>query len=163
MRRVSPAIGLICLLILAGCYSSSRPPRIGTAAPDFTVKDEDRQVTLSHLRGQIVVLNFWATWCPPCVEETPSLLEMQRSMKDKGVVVLAVSVDVDDAAYHRFLKEHHVDLLTVRDSEQKSNSLYGTFRFPESYVIDRHGVLRRKFIGPVDWNSPDITQFLSRL
>lgn len=163
VRRVSPAIGLICLLILAGCYSSSRPPRIGTAAPDFTVKDEDRQVTLSHLRGQIVVLNFWATWCPPCVEETPSLLEMQRSMKDKGVVVLAVSVDVDDAAYHRFLKEHHVDLLTVRDSEQKSNSLYGTFRFPESYVIDRHGVLRRKFIGPVDWNSPDITQFLSRL
>jgi cytochrome c biogenesis protein CcmG/thiol:disulfide interchange protein DsbE len=163
VRRVSPAVGLICLLILAGCYSGSRPPRIGTAAPDFTVKDEDRQVTLSHLRGQIVVLNFWATWCPPCVEETPSLLEMQRRMKDKGVVVLAVSVDVDDAAYHRFLKEHNVDLLTVRDSEQKSNSLYGTFRFPESYVIDRHGVLRRKFIGPVDWNSPDITQFLSRL
>jgi peroxiredoxin len=88
---------------------------------------------------------------------------MQRRMKEKGVVVLAVSVDVDDAAYHRFLKEHNVDLLTVRDSEQKSNRLYGTFRFPETYVIDRQGVLRRKFIGPVDWNSPDITQFLSRL
>jgi len=163
VRRYFPAIGLIGLLILAGCYSSGRPPRIGTAAPDFTVKDEDRQVTLSQLRGQVVVLNFWATWCPPCVEETPSLLEMQRRMKDQGVVVLAVSVDVDDAAYHRFLKEHNVDLLTVRDTEQKSNSLYGTFRYPETYVIDRHGVLRRKFIGPVDWNSPDITQFLSRL
>ena len=163
MRRFFPAIGLLCLLIYAGCYVSSRPPRIGTSAPDFTVKDGDRQVTLSQLRGQVVVLNFWATWCPPCVEETPSLLEMQRRMKDKGVVVLAVSVDVDDAAYHRFLKDHSVDLLTVRDNEQKSNRLYGTFRFPESYVIDRQGVLRRKFIGPVDWNSPDITQFLSRL
>jgi cytochrome c biogenesis protein CcmG, thiol:disulfide interchange protein DsbE len=84
-------------------------------------------------------------------------------MKDKGVVVLAISLDADDAAYHRFLKEHNVDLLTVRDNDQKSNNLYGTFRFPETYVIDRNGVLRRKFIGPVDWNSPDITQFLSRL
>ena len=163
MRVIFPAIGLSLLLTLGGCYSGSRPPRIGTTAPDFTVKDEDRQITLSQLRGQIVVLNFWATWCPPCVEETPSLLEMQRRMKDRGVVVLAVSVDADDAAYHRFLKEHNVDLLTVRDNDQKSNNLYGTFRFPESYVIDRTGVLRRKFIGPVDWNSADITQFLSRL
>jgi cytochrome c biogenesis protein CcmG/thiol:disulfide interchange protein DsbE len=163
VRRFFPAIGLSLLLILASCYSGSRPPRIGTVAPDFTVKDSDRQITLSQLRGQIVVLNFWATWCPPCVEETPSLVEMQRRMKDKGVVVLAVSVDADADAYHRFLKDHNVDLLTVRDKDQKSNNLYGTFRFPESYVIDRKGVLRRKFIGPVDWNSPDITQFLSRL
>jgi cytochrome c biogenesis protein CcmG, thiol:disulfide interchange protein DsbE len=164
VRRIVSSIGLgLLLTLLAGCYSGSRPPRIGTSAPDFTVKDADRQVTLSQLRGQIVVLNFWATWCPPCVEETPSLLEMQRRMKDKGVVVLAISLDADDAAYHRFLKEHNVDLLTVRDNDQKSNNLYGTFRFPETYVIDRNGVLRRKFIGPVDWNSPDITQFLSRL
>jgi cytochrome c biogenesis protein CcmG, thiol:disulfide interchange protein DsbE len=164
VRRIVSSIGLgLLLTLLAACYSGSRPPRIGTSAPDFTVKDADRQVTLSQLRGQIVVLNFWATWCPPCVEETPSLLEMQRRMKDKGVVVLAISLDADDAAYHRFLKEHNVDLLTVRDNDQKSNNLYGTFRFPETYVIDRNGVLRRKFIGPVDWNSPDITQFLSRL
>jgi cytochrome c biogenesis protein CcmG, thiol:disulfide interchange protein DsbE len=164
VRRIVLSVGLsLLLVILAGCYSGSRPPRIGTSAPDFTVQDADRQITLSKLRGQIVVLNFWATWCPPCVEETPSLLEMQRRMKDRGVVVLAISLDADDAAYHRFLKEHNVDLLTVRDNDQKSNNLYGTFRFPETYVIDRNGVLRRKFIGPVDWNSPDITQFLSRL
>ena len=153
----------MALAFLTACYSGARPPRIGTPAPDFTVKDADRQVTLSQLRGRVVVLNFWATWCPPCVEETPSLVQMQQKLKDKGVVVLAVSVDADDAAYKRFLKDHSVDLLTVRDADQKSNNLYGTIRFPETYVIDRQGVVRRKFIGAVDWNSPDITEYLTKL
>jgi len=120
-------------------------------------------VTLSQLRGQVVVLNFWATWCPPCVEETPSLLQMQQRLKDKGVTVLAVSVDADESAYRRFLKDHNVNLLTVRDVDQKSNNLYGTIRFPETYIIDRKGVVRRKFIGAVDWNSPEITDFLTKL
>jgi peroxiredoxin len=156
---------LVCavLLALSGCYSGSRPPRIGTAAPDFTVQDADRSVTLSSLRGKVVVLNFWATWCPPCVEEMPSLLQMQRKMKDKGVTVLAVSVDEDPGAYHKFLIDHGVDFLTVRDADQKSNNLYGTFRFPETYVIDKNGVMRRKFIGPVDWTQPEVVEFLSKL
>src|SRR5262249_49192322 len=118
---------LSCILLLAGltaCYSGGRPPRIGTAAPDFTVKDVDREITLSNLRGKVVVLNFWATWCPPCVEETPSLVQMQDRLKDKGVTVLAVSVDADESAYRRFIKDHNMNLLTVRDADQKSNSLY---------------------------------------
>ena len=85
------------------------------AAPDFTVHDSDRSVTLSQLKGQVVVLNFWATWCAPCVEEVPSLVEMQQRMKSKGVTVLAVSVDVDENNYRRFLRDHSVALLTVRD------------------------------------------------
>jgi peroxiredoxin len=148
---------------LAGCYSGTRPPRIGSSAPDFTVFDTDRKVTLSQLHGKTVVLNFWATWCPPCVEEMPSLLTMQQRLKDKGVTVLAVSVDADENAYHRFLKDHNVNLLTVRDPDQKSNRLYGTFKYPETYVIDRDGKVRRKFIGPVDWNQPEVVEFLSKL
>jgi cytochrome c biogenesis protein CcmG, thiol:disulfide interchange protein DsbE len=151
------------MLGFAGCYSGSRPLHIGTNAPDFSVQDDERKVTLSQFRGQVVVLNFWATWCPPCIEETPSLVVMQQLMKDKGITVVAVSVDVDESAYRRFLKEHGVNLLTVRDPDQKSAGLYGTFKFPETYVIDRGGVLRRKFIGAVDWTEPDITDFLSRL
>lgn len=133
------------------------------AAPDFTVHDSDRTVTLSQLRGQVVVLNFWATWCPPCIEETPSLVQMQQRMKDKGITVLAVSVDVDEGAYRQFIKAHGVDLLTVRDGENKSNALYGTFKFPETYVIDRNGVVRRKFIGAVDWTEPDVIEYLGKL
>jgi cytochrome c biogenesis protein CcmG/thiol:disulfide interchange protein DsbE len=93
----------------------------------------------------------------------PSLVQMQRRMKAKGVEVLAVSVDADGDAYHRFLKDHAVDLLTVRDADQKSNNLYGTFKFPETYIVDRSGVLRRKFIGQVDWSQPEIVDFLSKL
>jgi cytochrome c biogenesis protein CcmG, thiol:disulfide interchange protein DsbE len=156
-------VGGVLLLALTGCYSGSRPAHIGSSAPDFTVQDGDRKVTLSQLRGQVVVLNFWATWCPPCIEETPSLVVMQERLKAKGVTVLAVSVDADESAYRHFLKDHGVNLLTVRDPDQKSSGLYGTFKFPETYVIDRNGVMRRKFIGAVDWTEPEITDFLSRL
>ncbi len=125
--------------------------------------DADRTVTLSQLKGQVVVLNFWATWCPPCIEEMPSLVQMQQRMKTKGVTVLAVSVDVDQDNYQRFLKDHNVNLLSVRDADQKSNALYGTFKFPETYVIDRNGVMRRKFIGAVDWTEPDVIEYLGKL
>lgn len=162
MRRASVLLGLLTL-VLAGCYSGSRPPRIGTTPPDFSVQDSDRRISLSELRGKVVVLNFWATWCPPCVEEMPSLVQMQQRLKDKGVTVMAVSVDVDEDAYHKFLKDYKVDLLTVRDPSHKSSDLYGTFRYPETYIIDRSGTLRRKFIGPVDWNTPEIVDFLTKL
>jgi cytochrome c biogenesis protein CcmG/thiol:disulfide interchange protein DsbE len=154
---------LAILLALSSCYSGSRPPRVGLAAPDFAVRDSDRTITLSQLKGQVVVLNFWATWCPPCIEEMPSLVRMQQRMQSKGVTVLAVSVDVDESNYRRFLKDHGVNLLTVRDPDQKSNGLYGTFKFPETYIIDRKGVMRRKFIGAVDWTEPEILDFLSKL
>ena len=154
---------IFILLALSGCYSGTRPPRIGVAAPDFTVRDSDRTVTLSQLKGQVVVLNFWATWCPPCIEEMPSLVEMQQRMKSKGVTVLAVSVDADAGSYHQFLKEHNVNLLSVRDGDMKSNNLYGTFKFPETYIIDRNGVVRRKFIGAVDWTEPDVIEYLGKM
>ena len=165
MRRTLLAailvIGLLATLI--GCYSAGHPARIGSNAPDFSLQDSDHKITLSQFRGQVVVLNFWATWCPPCVEETPSLVQMQARFKNKGVVVLAVSIDADDAAYHKFLKEYSVNMVTVRDEAQKASTLYGTFGWPETYIIDRNGLIRRKFIGPVDWTSPEVTDYLGKL
>jgi len=161
VTRTALVIGL--LVTVVACYSGTRPPRIGLGAPDFTVQEVDRKITLSQFRGQVVVLNFWATWCPPCVQETPSVIQMQQRLKEMGVVVVAVSIDVDDGAYHRFLKDHHVDMLTVRDPDQNSPALYGTHGWPETYIIDRTGVLRRKFVGPVDWNSPEVTELLTKL
>jgi len=165
VRRISLFVSTIAVVAVLGFAAacSSRPSQIDKPAPDFTVRDADRSVTLSQLRGQVVVLNFWASWCGPCIEETPSLQLMQQRMKAKGVTVLAVSIDDDDDAYHHFLAVHHIDFLTVRDAEHKSNALYGTFRYPETYVIDRSGVVRRKFIGQVDWTEPEVTDFLSKL
>jgi cytochrome c biogenesis protein CcmG, thiol:disulfide interchange protein DsbE len=151
------------LILLTGCYSGTRPPHIGNAAPDFTVQDSENKVTLSALRGKIVVLNFWASYCPPCVEETPSLVSLQRRLKDKGVTVVGISWDEDSGAYHQFLKEHNIDFLTVRDAEQKSSRLYGTLKIPETYIIDRKGIVRRKFVSAVDWSQPEILDFLNKL
>lgn len=163
MKRFSRAFILSAILLATGCYSGSRPPHIGDTARDFTVQDSDRKVTLNQFRGQVVLLNFWASWCPPCVEELPSLMTMQEHTKANGVVVLGVSIDVDEDAYHRFLKLRNVNFLTVRDPEQRVASLYGTAGWPETYVIDRKGVLRRKFVGPVNWTSPEIADFLGKL
>src|SRR5208337_4409864 len=114
MRRIPVLFVLIFVLILvAGCNRGSQPGLVGNTAPDFTVQDADRKVTLHDLRGKVVVLNFWATWCPPCVEEMPSLEKLQSNLKDR-VVVLAVSVDEDERSYRTFLRKNNVDLLTVR-------------------------------------------------
>jgi peroxiredoxin len=168
---VRSALVLVSLLALTGCYARSKPSSIGTVAPDFTIKDADHSITLSQLRGKIVVLNFWATWCLPCVDEMPSLEHLQKKFEGKDVTVLAVSVDDDPDDYHRFLKNHNIDLLTVREAGQKTNtgviapvsSRYGTFKVPETYIIDRNGVIRRKFIGEVNWGQPEIVEYLSRL
>ena len=91
------------------------------------------------------------------------MMDMQDRLKARGVTVLGVSIDVDSDAYHRFLKQRSVNFLTVRDPDQKVAGLYGTSVWPETYVIDREGNLRRKFIGPINWDSPEVIQFLSKL
>jgi cytochrome c biogenesis protein CcmG, thiol:disulfide interchange protein DsbE len=161
VRRI--AVFPLLMLILNGCYSGTRPPHVGKVAPDFSVQDSDHKVSLSDFHGKIVVLNFWATFCPPCVDEMPSLVQMDQRLKDKGIAVLGISIDVDADAYHRFLKDYKVGFVTVRDPDQKSATLYGTHGWPETYIIDRNGIVRRKFIGPVDWSQPEIVEFLTKL
>ncbi len=153
---------LVCLAVLAACNSGSRPPRIGSPAPEFTITDSQRTVALNQFQGKPVVLNFWATWCPPCIQEMPSLVQLQKQLGDK-VTIIAVSEDDDDSAYKQFVRDHNVDLLTVRDSGQKANGLYGTFKFPETYVIDRNGKIVRKFIGAQEWTSPEIVDYLKKM
>lgn len=163
LRCFSALTAMLATVLCCGCYSGSRPPHVGSPAKEFTVADSDHSVSLNQYRGQVVLVNFWATWCPPCVEELPSLMSLQERMKGRGLVVVGVSIDVDGDAYHRFLKVHNINFVTVRDPEQKVASMYGTSGWPETYIIDRQGVLRRKFVGPVDWNAPDVIAFLSRM
>jgi cytochrome c biogenesis protein CcmG/thiol:disulfide interchange protein DsbE len=148
-------------LLVTGCDRGSHPGNIDKPAPQFVIGDSSRTVDLSKLRGRVVVLNLWATFCAPCIEELPSLLALQRQMP--GLAVVAVSMDTDPNIYRRFLVQHHVDVLTVRDEDQRVNALYGTVQIPETYIIDRQGVLRRKFIGAQNWTSPEITGYLSKL
>ena len=155
---------LLCFFALAfsGCTDTPRVRMIGSQAQDFTIKDADRTVSLHDYKGKIVLLNFWASWCAPCIEEMPSLLQLQKLMGPK-VTVVAVSIDEDANAYHKFLQDHNVDLLTVRDPQQNTPTMYGTTGWPETFVIDSSGRIRRKFVGAVNWTSPDIVDYLNKL
>jgi len=146
---------------LVSCRKSE-PAKIGTTAPDFTVNDGQKTVQLSQLRGKPVLLNFWATWCPPCVQETPDLVALQQQMGDK-VTILAVSMDVDEAAYASFTQKRMPGILTVRDPDHKSSALFGTFAYPESFLIDKNGKIQRKFIGAVQWTSPEMIEYFKKL
>jgi thiol-disulfide isomerase/thioredoxin len=161
VKRVLLFVFAALLMGSVGC-KNSQPSQIGTEAPDFTVSDSQKTVTLSQFRGRPVVLNFWATWCAPCIEEVPSIVALQKQLGDK-VVILAVSIDVDDEAYAKFTAKRMPGVLTVRDGAQKAASLYGTYGWPETYIIDRDGKIRRKFIGPQDWTSPEIVDYLTKL
>jgi cytochrome c biogenesis protein CcmG, thiol:disulfide interchange protein DsbE len=153
---------LAALLVLtAGCDRGSHPRQTGRVAPDFTVTDGNRSLRLADYQGKVVILNFWATWCIPCVAELPSLTAMQQQLPQ--VQVIAVSIDVDQQAYRDYLTEHKIGLLTIDDTAHRTADLYGTYRWPETYVIDQHGTIRRKFIGAQDWTSPEIIEYLRRL
>ena len=160
MRTVWTSL-LLGILLVIGCDRGSHPGNIDKAAPRFVIGDGARTVDLSKLRGRVVVLNLWATWCAPCIEELPSLLALEKKMPNLAIV--AVSMDQDPDTYQRFLTDHHVNLITVRDQDQRISQLYGTAQIPETYIIDRKGILRRKFISSQDWTSPEITSYLSKL
>jgi cytochrome c biogenesis protein CcmG, thiol:disulfide interchange protein DsbE len=161
VRFLVPTI-LLSTLLLVACNTGPHPRLIGSKAPDFTVKDSDRSVSLHDLRGKPVVLNFWASYCPPCIKEMPSLTELQQEMGSR-VTVLAVSVDEEEANYHKFLRDHNIHLLTVWDPTKKSMDLYGTVQLPETYIIDASGTVRRKMWNAVDFTSPDVIEYLSKL
>jgi cytochrome c biogenesis protein CcmG/thiol:disulfide interchange protein DsbE len=151
----------LCALSLTACDRGKHPAQEIRCAPEFTLIDEGRSVDLAQLRGRTVVLNFWATWCVPCVAELPSLLALQHRFPQ--IVVLAISQDDDAAVYRQFLVDNHVDLLTLRDPSARIPQIYGTVRIPETYIIDRKGILRRKFVNAQDWTSPEIVDYLGKL
>lgn len=152
---------LLPLILAPGCNRGAHPAQTGKVAPDFTVSDGATTVRLSSYRGRVVLLNFWATWCGPCVQEMPSLLELHHAQPD--LAILAVSIDEDADAYKRFLVRRKVDLITVRDPNETAAKLYHSDMWPETYVIDRQGVIRRKFVGAQDWNSPEVRAYLKSL
>ena len=154
-------IFLAPIAFLAACNRGAHPAQTGKAAPDFTISDGTSTVHLANYRGRVVLLNFWASWCMPCVEELPSLLALHH--EQPRLIILAVSVDEDPAAYSSFIVRRHVDLITVRDPGQSAAKLYHTDMWPETYLIDRNGIIRRKFVGPQDWTSPEISNYLKGL
>ncbi len=155
-------LGGVVLVLLV--RQSSRFPQLGDSAPDFTLPTlKGETLRLSDYRRQVVVLNLWATWCPPCVEETPSLKKFADEMTGRGVAVVSISVDEDAKALEDFVSEYNLTYAVARDPDQSVASRYGTFKFPETYILDEDGRIADKFIGAVDWQDPRISEFVLNL
>ncbi len=144
---------------------------VGDTAPDFKITTSaGDQVTPRNFGGKVLVLNFWASWCAPCVEEAPSLNEFAKTFKNAGVVVLGVSVDRNTQMYDNFVKRFGVSYPLARDPEENISYRYGTYKIPESYIIDRNGKVVRKYAGlperdgqAISWMDPELVGFVKSL
>ena len=143
----------------------SRIVREGDRAPEFRLTSLDgKTVDLTAHRGKVVMVHFWATWCPPCVEELPTLERLYRAYLGKDLEILAVSVDEGGAgAVVPFMQKNRFALPILLNPDQSVSRSYGTFKFPETYLVDRDGVVRKKIIGAVDWMSPAAQQVIQAM
>jgi cytochrome c biogenesis protein CcmG, thiol:disulfide interchange protein DsbE len=159
---------LVVVFFAMPSYRQGEASVAGKTADDFSIEISGKPGHLSDFKGRVVVLNFWATWCPPCVEETPALNKLQKYIASRNGVVLGVAADEDPAAYEKFLRDQGVIFQTYRDPGTKDNHSpiageYGTSMYPETYVIDRHGKIARKIIGFQQWDSPEMLAYFDAI
>jgi len=160
---LAAALGVMLLFAMPS-YRQGEASIVGKTAEDFSLEIDGKPKHLTDLKGKVVILNFWATWCPPCVEETPALNHLQKYIESRNGVILGVAADEDVDAYEKFLRDQAVVFPTYRDPSTKDNhspiaQSYGTSMYPETYVIDRRGKIARKFIGFQQWDSPDMLAY----
>jgi cytochrome c biogenesis protein CcmG, thiol:disulfide interchange protein DsbE len=161
------AVGILLVFAMPS-YRQGEASIAGQSARDFALEISGKPGHLSDLRGKVVVLDFWASWCPPCVNEAPSLNRLQKYLESRNGVVLGVAADEDPAAFQKFLREQGVNFPTYRDPATKDNRSpialsYGTSMIPEAYVIDRHGRIARKVIGQQRWDSAEMLAYFDAI
>lgn len=137
---------------------------VGDRAPKFSVvTDSGKTITPTSFGGKVLVLNFWATWCPGCVQEMTALDRFQREMASQGVVVVGISMDANEALYKRFLQQYPLSIQTVRNPDWAISASYGTFQLPETYVIDQSGRVVQKVIAAHNFMDPAFIESIKKL
>ena len=173
---VGVVLGLLAVLLAAGWLVRDRflPVEVGTRAPQFTATDlQGRPVSLADLRGQVVLLNIWATWCGPCRDEMPSMERLQRELGPQGLRIVAVSIDAANGGRDRsgnpggnvaeFARQLGLTFTIWHDPSGGVQRVYRTTGVPESFVIDRNGVIQKKVIGATEWDSGSHPELIRRL
>lgn len=138
--------------------------KIGMEAPDFTLKDlHGNRVALSQYRGKVVFLNFWASWCPPCREEMPSMERLHEVYTGRDFVMLAVNVEQEVKDVRAFLEKHPHNFQVLLDADAKAQNLYGVNRFPETFLIDKSGKIVEHYLGARDWSGVDFLKKINSM
>lgn len=162
-------IGAIVVMVVALAWVingslEEHVTKVGDRAPEFSLKtDSGKTITPTSFGGKLLVLNFWAAWCQPCVVEVPSLEQFSRTMSPQGVVVVGVSMDANEKLYDQFRSRFGVTFDTVRQPDWSTSAKYGTFQIPETYIINAQGQVVQKIISAQDWMSPDFLASVKKL
>jgi peroxiredoxin len=157
-------LGAGALWVAFGAERPAAPVGEGQPAPDFTLRVLDEgELSLASLRGRVVLLNFWATWCKPCEDEMPAMQRLHAGLAGDGFELLAVSVDEGDDEVREFRDRLGLRFPILRDPEKRAATAYQTFRFPESWLIGRDGVVVARYVGPREWDDPIYVERIRRL
>jgi peroxiredoxin len=164
-KRVIAALGLLVLLAIG--LTSMMPPGvkpvvIGEQARAFSLPDLNGELQ-GLPEGKVILLNFWATWCPPCRQEVPSMVELYKKYKDKDFEIVAVSVDKGKSVVVDFVKEQKMDFTVLHDATAEVSQSYAVFRYPETFIIDKNGVIVQHLNGAVEWGDPEFSDYIDEL
>ena len=139
--------------------------QVGRTAPNFRLPGLDgKTVSLSDYRGNVVLVNIWATWCRPCVAEMPSMEKLYQELKGEAFEILAVSIDTEGGGVVvPFMRKHGLTFPALIDPQGTTKTAYNLTGVPESFIIDKKGGLAKKIIGPLDWASPEVLDYFRSL
>lgn len=136
----------------------------GMPIPHFEVRDLNNKIfTEKNFIGKVLVINFWASWCPPCIEEFPSLIELKNKFSDKDFELLLINVGEPYNSIKDFLNKNNYTVEVYRDINQEVSKTFGTFKYPESYIVDKKGIIRKKVIGQINWQEDMAVNFIKSL
>jgi len=169
-RRLGSLL-LAGLLLAGGLWAAvgsdlpAAPIAIGQPAPEFRLPAlaEGDEVSLEGLRGQVVLLNFWATWCKPCEDEMPAMERLHQALAPEGLALVAISVDDGREKVAAFRDRLGLTFPILLDPSKRVARDYQSLRFPETYLIDREGTLVARYIGPREWDAPEYQDRIRRL
>jgi peroxiredoxin len=163
MKKIKFFILAGCLALFITACGESPVATVGKQAPDFDTVDLKGDVwSLSKLKGQVVFLNFWATWCPPCREEMPSMERLYAKLPKEKFEMIALFNKDDPAAVKNFVTKLGITFPILSDEYNFAGTKYGLTGLPETFIIDKQGVIQEKYIGSVEWDSPEIVDMLMK-
>jgi peroxiredoxin len=162
---VVAAIALAAVAMLVFGSSSSPPVGRGAVAPDYSLRglDSPELHSLSKLKGKVVLVNFWATWCKPCEEEMPAMERLYRKLHPAGLEMVAISVGEEAEVVRAFRDRLRLTFPILLDQDKSAAKEWQTFAFPETLLVDRDGKILERYVGPRDWDTPAYLARLGRL